>query len=192
MKKLIILLAIAVLAVTTNGGAHETEDFKLHFHHSHDYFDGDNRDFDFRDGSVIITYDDENVVEIDEHYRLYINHDRIKTDIEQDELLEKYHKTAVILIEQAKDIGMEGKAIGIRGAKIGIKAIAKVIKLLSPYYDAEDLETEMEAETRGIEKQAEKLEKIAEKIEKNAEKLEKTYSRLVDITPELEDVVWRN
>ena len=190
MKKFIILLAFAALAISANSGAHEKGDLELI--HSFDYFDGDKRNFDFKDGSVIITYGDENVVEIDENYRLYINRDRVKTDRAQDELLERYHKAAVILIEQAKDIGMEGKAIGIRGVKIGIKAIAKIAKLLSPYYDAEDLEAEIKAEAKGMEKQAEKLEKIAEKIEKNAEEMEKTYARLVDLTPELEDVVWRN
>ena len=54
-------------------------------------------------------------------------------------------------------IGIEGGKIGLAGAGLGLKAVAGVFKLLTPGYDEDDLERDMEHEAEKLEKKAEKI-----------------------------------
>jgi DUF2884 family protein len=144
-------------------------------------------DIDIEDATITIR-DDDYKIEITGDFELYVNGKYIKTNDEQQELVEEYHGLIFEIIDRAKDIGKQGARIGIDGAKIGLKAIAGVFKLMRDDYDADDLEAELEMETEELEEMAEELEKEAEKLEYLADNLEDMHEELKDEIPELEEL----
>jgi len=157
-----------------------------------DGFFSNNFEIDIDDGTVIIISHrhGSDVVEITEDYELYINDRHIKTNSDQKQLLGEFHSKTLVMVEEAKEIGLEGAEIGIKGAKIGMKAIGGVFKLFLSEYDAEDLEEELEWEAEQLEAEAEKLEEQAEELEDLAEDLEDLADELVLNIPELDDLDW--
>jgi hypothetical protein len=147
---------------------------------------------DFEDGTIILESRDyrEPVVEITADYELYINGKLIKTDDRQKELIAEFYDTMDELLDRAKKIGIEGAKIGVEGAKLGIGTIASLIKLLSPHYDSDDLEREVEAKAEALEERAELLEEEAEEIENLAEDLEDIYEDMEDEIDELGALEW--
>jgi hypothetical protein len=126
-------------------------------------------------------------VRITGDYRLYVDGELVKTNDEQKELLREFHGLTMEMHREAREIGIEGAKIGLAGAKIGVDAIAGLFKLLSPHYDSDDLERELEAKAAGIEANADRLEAKAEKIEQMADKLEDLESELRHSIPEIEN-----
>ena len=127
-----------------------------------------------RRGNIYLTskyYDDE-VVKITRDYDLYVNRQEINLNDQQRKLTRQYYRESMKIVKMAKKIGWEGAKVGIEGAKLGVKAIAGVFRLLSPHYDSDDLERDMETEAKKIEAKAEKLEKRAERIEDAADDME--------------------
>jgi len=147
---------------------------------------------DIDDGTIIFTKKDSDHerVEITEDYELYINGRFVKTNGEQQELVEVYYELYMDIIRQAKKIGYEGAKIGAKGAKIGLKAVAGVLKLLSSDYDSDDLERDLKREARKLEDRAEKLQEKAEKIEEMADELEDVHNELRGRIPELRELDW--
>jgi hypothetical protein len=125
-------------------------------------------------------------VRITGDYRLYVDGDLVETNDEQKELLRDFHGLAMDMHREACKIGIEGAKIGAAGAKIGVDAIAGLFKLLSPHYDSDDLERELEAKADKIEARANELEAKADKIEQMADELEDLESELRDKIPEIE------
>jgi hypothetical protein len=152
----------------------------------------DHMDVDIDKGTIILSHRDykEPVVEITEEYELYINGRHIKTNDHQKELLEEYYETMLELIESAKAIGLKGARIGIDGAKLGLGALGSLFKLISPDYDMEDFEREIEAEAEEIEAKAELLEEEAEELEILADDLEDIYEEMEDEITELGELEW--
>jgi hypothetical protein len=151
----------------------------------------DNVSLSIDEGSLVFhnRYNDEEV-KITEDNELYINDEHIETTPKQKELLAEYHVAVSEIVDQAMVIGYEGVKVGAHGAALGLKAVGRVFKMLSPEYDSDDLERDMERDAAKIEKRAEELEKKAEKIEKKADRLEALSEKLCDEIPELEKLRW--
>ena len=109
---------------------------------------------------------------------------------DQRQLVGEFYEKTMHLTEQAKVIGKEGARIGIKGAKLGLSAIFKVFHLLSPNYDTDDLEREMEAEASVIEDQAKDLERYADSIEDSAEEVEDLAEEMSEKIPEIDRLGW--
>jgi DNA-binding transcriptional MerR regulator len=125
-------------------------------------------------------------VRITGDYRLYVDDRMVETTDEQKELLKEFHGLTLEIHKEACEIGIEGAKIGMAGAKIGVDAIAGLIRLLSPHYDTDDLERELEAKAARIEANADRLEAKADKIEQMADELEDLESELRHSIPEIE------
>lgn len=141
-----------------------------------------------KDGDVILKprYRSYPKVRITNDYRLFVDGRLVETNDEQKELLKDFHGLTTDMHREAREIGIEGVKIGADGAKIGIGAIAGLFKLLSPHYDSDDLERELEAKAAKIEAKADRLEAKADKIEQMADKLESLESELRRSIPEIE------
>ena len=127
---------------------------------------------------------------ITEDFKLYHDKEPITLDTKQQELVREYYELAEYSFDKLRDIRDQGIEIGLDGAALGIKAIGKVLKLLSPTYDAEDLEREMEQEGETLEKRGERLEEEAERFEESLDHLGDMYEEMRATIPELADIEW--
>ena len=189
---LLTLVAILIAYPSLNAGS------RNHFirHVSWQNDDRLNRshlDIDLEDGTLVVTYEDRrdySTVEITEEYELYVDGQHIKTDKDQKKLLGDYYELVVGFEDAIIDIGKEGARIGFRGAVLGLKAVGGVFRLLSPHYDSDDLERDIEREAEKIEVRAEKLERQAEKIEDMVDELDDIAWELTREIPVLDDLGW--
>lgn len=153
----------------------------------------DNTSFKLDNGTLVITHREnryKDVVEITRDHELYVNDERIKLDKGQQELVDEFYDDCMDMYDQAKRIGVEGAKIGLDGAKLGLKAVGCVFKLLSPNYDTDDLEREMDYEASKIEAKADKLEIKADRLEKMAEELEDVAHDMRRDIPAIDDLGW--
>lgn len=192
MKAILLgLLAMLLMTATASaeGHRHYAKNHVCSGHHS----SIDGMDLEIHDNDLIFTPsddDEEGEVRITEGHELYVNDHRIQLDSKQQELVGDYHDQMMALIDSAKKIGLEGARVGVDGAALGIRAVGNVFKLLSPDYDTDDLEREMEKEAAKIEAKAAKLEDKANDIEDQAEELEDIHDDMIDTIPELADLDW--
>jgi len=153
----------------------------------------DHVSIDYHRGSVFINpkYDDEEgEVEITRDYELYVNGKKVELNDEQQDWVMDYHELVRDIYREAMDIGWEGAKIGVKGAALGLKAVVGVVRLLSPDYDEEDLERDLEYEAEKIEIEAEELEEFAEEIEEMAEDLEYTHKLMRREIKQLDRLRW--
>lgn len=78
----------------------------------------------------------------------------------------------------------------MRGAAVGVRAVARVLRLLDPDYDAEDLEADIEAETDLIEIDADRIEAAGEELEERVDDLRDLGDDLQKRIPELAELDW--
>jgi hypothetical protein len=196
MKTLLLALLTGLLflsaATTTLAGRHY--DRRGSSHHDH-FFDHDNDvSFDLDDGTLIITYErgrrSRSEVEFTEEYELFIDGDEVELNESQRKLVREFYDQSMDIVDYAKEIGWEGAKIGVEGAKLGARAIGCLFKLLSPGYDSDDMEDEMERAAERIEERAEILEEKAEFIEDMVEDLDDIADEMCDEIPELDDLGW--
>lgn len=121
-------------------------------------------------------------IKITGDYSVYADGWECDLDDEGKQLAKDIHNLAIDIQCQAIEIGKEGAKVGVAGARLGIEAVAGVIKLISPTYDSDDLEREMEYKS-------EKLEAIAEKLEAKAEILEEKAEDLEDLADDLTEKI---
>jgi len=155
-----------------------------------DLFRDDNVSVDIDDGSLVFTHDDDETVEITEGHDLIVNGDRVRLSPRQQRLVEEYYVSFRAVINEAKAIGLEGAKIGAQGAVLGVAAVVGVLRLLSPDYDENDLEADLEHKGEKIERISAKIEKRADKLERKAKKLEHRHERLRDGVEELDELGW--
>jgi GTP1/Obg family GTP-binding protein len=187
MKSCLLVIALCFLFFGTG----QSVDYKK----SSNYSQSDQSVFleqvsvDIDDGTIILTSrEDDSTIEITENRDLYVNGNKVILTVEQQELVGQYYDTFMQIIESAKRVGLEGARIGLQGAALGVQALAGVVKLISPDYDQEDLEREIELKAKRIEKRAERLEKKASKIEYLADEFKLLHHRLVDEVPEIKEL----
>jgi hypothetical protein len=151
----------------------------------------DGVDLSFDDGSIVFTHeDDDETVEITDEYELIVNGGEVRLDADERRLVRKYYESFEHIIEEAKEIGIEGAKIGVQGAKLGVAATIGALRLLSPYYDRDDLEDELDNKSEKIERVAAKLEKRANKLERRAKALEGLHDQLRSEIDELDELGW--
>ncbi|MEJ2543736.1 MAG: DUF2884 family protein [Calditrichaceae bacterium] len=164
-------------------------DYKKKKHHDHNFSVLDNVDVDIEGDSIILMdKDSRDEVEITGEYDLYVNGKEIELNNDQRKLVQEYYELYFEIIDYAKRIGLEGARLGVEGAAIGVKAVAGVFKMLSPDYDSEDFEAEIEIETDELEEKAEMLEDRAEEIEDMADELEDLHYALAENIDALDDL----
>ena len=129
---------------------------------------------------VIITRDNE----------LLINDQPVELDNEAAELTREYFDLAEFSLRQVNEIAERGAKIGLHGAAIGIKAVAGVFRLLSPFYNSDDLERDMERESEAIEKKGEEIELEAEKLEESIDHIKDIHTEIKETVPELAELEW--
>jgi len=145
----------------------------------------------FDDGSLVFTHeDDDETVEITDEYELIVNGRAVRLDADEQRLVRKYYESFEHIMEEAKEIGIEGAKLGVQGAKLGIAAAVGSLKLLSPDYDGDDLEKELDHKGEKIERVAAKLEKRAKKLERRAKTLECLHDQLRSDIDELDELGW--
>lgn len=187
----VLALAAATMAAPTSASAHKS----IHVHHdcndNDNLFRGDDVDVDINDGSIVFTNkDNDETVEITEEGNLIVNESPVRLSRDQRELVEDYYRTFDGIIEEAKQIGLEGARIGVKGAKLGLSALVGALLLIADDRDAEDLESELDRKGEKIERMAKRLERRAEKLEVRAERLEKLHDKLRKEIDELDDLGW--
>jgi vacuolar-type H+-ATPase catalytic subunit A/Vma1 len=156
---------------------------------SHEYPNIADKDIDFEDGVLVIEPEDYDwTVEITEDYELYIDGDRVRTDREQRSLLRRYYRQAQEIDELAGEIARDGAGIGIEGAKVGAQAIANVAKLLLDEYDSDDLDRDIEIDSKKLERMAKKIERKADRLESMVDDLDSLHRRLRRSISELDDL----
>jgi len=190
MKIFILFLSLTFMALPMVSMADSSINLSLNGHSCN--FDDISLDVD--DGSVFLTHKSRHHkgqdIEITEDYELYVNGDRVKTSDEQKELLKEYHDLACEMSEYGAKIGIEGAKIGIQGAGIGLQALVGVVKLLSPTYDEEDLDADLEYAAEKLEKRAKALEEKAEKLEDMVDDLDYMNDELSDKIPAIAELGW--
>ncbi len=192
MKTVAMLLLTAALTCSPLLAGERTS------YHSDRHFDFDQShlsdvDLDIdRDGTIIIEakHRKRQEVEITKEFELFINGDQITLDEDQRKLVEEYYLLMTDLIDQAKAIGLEGAKVGVEGAKLGLTAVGKLFKLLSPRYDTDDYEREIEDAAERLEMKAEKLEEKAEIIEDIADDLDDLAHEMRREIPEIRKLRW--
>ena len=196
MRILVITLLTGLLllgtATTSLAGRHY--DRRGDFHHNHFSNWDEDISFDLDDGTLIITCEqgrrELSVVEFTEDYELFIDGNEIELNDDQRELVHEFYDQSMDIVDYAKEIGWEGAKIGVEGAKLGAKAIGCLFKLLSPNYDSDDMENEIERAAENIEERAERLEEKAEFIEEMVKDLEDISDDMCDKIPELDRLGW--
>jgi len=196
MRILLIAMVAGLIllgsATTCLAGRHYSRTITVHNEHFRDW--DDDISFDLDDGTLIITHErrdrDRSTVEFTEDYRLFIDGDQIDLNDEQQALVKEFYDQSMDIVDYAKEIGWEGARVGLEGAKLGLKAVGCLFKLLSPNYDSDDMEDEIERAAEKIEIKAERLEEKAEFIEELVEDLEYIADDLRDKIPELDRLRW--
>lgn len=180
---------LMIVAVPAQAHRHSTH-YQISTGH-HSSIDGS--ELEISDDELIFTpadHDEDGEVRITEKHELYVNDKLIRLDSRQQEMVGEYYEQMMVLMESAKKIGLEGAKVGVQGAALGMKAVGSVFRLLSPDYDTDDLEREMEREAAKIEAKANRLEDAADEIEEQAEELEDLHYEMIDEIPELDDLGW--
>jgi hypothetical protein len=189
MKTFLTILTLSLFAFASVAPAGHTHRSRTISHSHISTLDDINIEFD--DKTLVMTSEDgDDVVEITEDYKLYINDKLIKTDQSQEALLKEFYEQTVDLTECAVAIGAEGAKVGLAGAKVGLHAVNGVLKVLFTDYDSDDLERDIEREAAKVEAKAKLLEDKAEKIEDMADDLEDIYDEMEESIPELRDLDW--
>ena len=191
MKKLGVGLLVVLLLFSFAGSV----DAKKHKYHSDRNYndDRDRLSIDIEDGDVIVEYESSDfydIIVITENYKLYVNDKKVDLNEDQEKLVKLFYKQVKKIKKYTFSIGWEGAKIGVEGAKLGVKAIGRVIKLLSPNYDSDDLERDMERDAEAIEERAEKLEQKAEYVEELLDELDELANEMREKIPELEKLEW--
>ena len=191
MKKIVPLL-IFLLVLTGSVSAVDHKCKKINTIGKNHITCIDDAEISVRRNTIYITSRDwdEGVVEITEEYELYVDDEFIKLTEYQQELTESYYEMVMQILDDARHIGLKGAKMGVSGAKIGLMAVVGVVKLLSPDYDEEDLERELEEEAEKLEAEAEVLEEEAELIEEIAAELEEVHYELRNEIDSLRKLDW--
>jgi hypothetical protein len=185
----VLTLAVATF-VPSSASAHKTIHVKQDCQNDN-LFRDDNVDLDIEDGSIVFMHeDDDETVKITEDGGLVVNGNPVPLALDQRKLVEDYYEAFDGVIDETKQIGIEGAKIGVKGAKLGIAAALGALLVIADDRDAEDLEVKLERKSERIERMAERLEKRAERLEARAERLRGMHENLRSGIDELDDLGW--
>ncbi len=190
MKTRVVILA-AIFAAVLFVPASLPAEVHMRCDDDDNLFRSDDVSVEFEDASVIFTdKQSDETAEITERAELVVNGRSVRLSRGERALVKDYYATLDAIVEDAKSIGLQGAKVGARGAALGLKAAVGVLLLLSPSYDGNDLEQDLEEDQQKLERTASKLEKRAERLEKRADKLERLHQDLRDNIHELDELGW--
>lgn len=193
MKAYVILCVLAIAATAfmpPGASAHKVVTVR-HECDSDNLFRDGNVDVDFNDSSIVFTHeDDDETVEITEKGDLIVNGSPVRLERDDRKLVENYYDAFDGIMEEAKQIGLEGAKLGVKGVKLGLSAVVGALLLIADDRDADDIEIDLDRKSEKIERMAKRLEKRAEKLEVKAERLEHLHDDLRDEIGELDDLGW--
>jgi hypothetical protein len=191
MKAYIILCAIACAAAAFAPMTVSAHRIVCSESVEHELFRDGDVQVEYDDGSLIYTHkDDDETVEITSECKLIVNGHCVRLDHRQRQLVRDYYRCFGSIVEEAKEIGIEGAKIGAKGAMLGLAAVIGTLKLLAPDYDSDDLEEELDHKSEKIERVTARLEKKAEKLERRAKTFEHQHKQLRHEIEELNDLGW--
>ncbi|MBN1504089.1 MAG: hypothetical protein JW952_03405 [Candidatus Eisenbacteria bacterium] len=186
-----ILILATVFAAALLVPASVPADIHIRNDDDHGLCRGDDVSIDFDDDSIVFTDEEsEETVEITQRGDLFINGKGVRLSRSDRGLAKDYYATLDAIVEEAKSIGLQGAKVGVKGAALGLKAAVGVLLLLSPSYDTDDLEEDLEEDEEELERVASKLERRAERLERRADKLERMHEDLRDRIDALDELGW--
>jgi len=194
MKPFVILCVLA-FAATAFLPATASAEKEIHIRHDCDgsnlFRGGEDVDLEIECGSLIFTYEkNDETVKMTEDGDLFVNGDPVSLSRGERARVEEYYTAFSGIIEDAKQIGIDGAKIGVKGASLGLSALVGAMLLLADDYDSEDLEEELDRKGEKIERMAKRLEKRADRLEARAERLEGLHKSLRRSIDELDDLGW--
>ena len=152
--------------------------------------DGD-VDIHFEDDAILFTENDrDETVKITADCELYINGEQVRLKMSERKLVCAYYRKFDRIIDEAREIGLEGARVGAAGTKIAVKALGRALAAIAGDGDLEKMEDELDDMEDEIEEEAEKLEKRADKLEEEAEELEELHGDLRERIEELDRLEW--
>jgi hypothetical protein len=152
---------------------------------------GEDVELDIEDDAITFIHDrSDETVTITEDYQLLINGRPVPLKRSERKLVMAYYRQFEKVIEEAKEIGLEGARVGASGVKIALKAVGSALAGMADDGETDRLEEELEDMEDEIEEQAGELEKRAEEIEEEAEELEDLHRDLRKKIEELDDLGW--
>lgn len=182
---LFLVLSVPILAHDFEG-----DDLKIHYGFDGLTIKNINIDYNEDQDLTVKNLDENNSFTITSGYQLFVNDQLIETNPEQQKLVEQLYLSMEDIKDEAKEIGWSGVAIGAEGAKLGLRAVLKFFKLLSPNYDMDDLEEEIDQEAKRIERKADLIEDRADGLEDMARDLEKLCKKMKKEIPALQQLSW--
>ena len=146
MKLFTIICVATLTAMLVAPASASTNRTSADGHDDHNLFRDNDVEVNFDDGSIVFTHeDDDETVEITDEYELIVNGQAGTSRCRRAEArLRKYYLSFENIMEEAKQIGIEGARLGVQGVKLGIAAAVGKFELLSPTYDEEDFEDELD------------------------------------------------
>jgi hypothetical protein len=156
-----------------------------------DLLRGDDVEISMDDGCI--TFTDEETGEtvlITEECELKVNDCGVRLDHDQQMLVERYYDCFSGLTEDAIDLAKDAAKVGVAGAKLGVCAMLGALKLLSPDYDSDDLQADLEIRGDKIERKAQRLEERGTRLERRAESLKSLHGKLRHEIRELDELEW--
>jgi len=152
----------------------------------------DHIDVDIDHDILVLTcnFDRYKWVEITPSSELYVNGKRITLTRHQKNMINEYYDRFMDLIDQSKEISIEGAKIGLNGVKVGLIAVESLLKVALTEYDSDSFRDEIEEESDRLEDKAEELEELAEELEESAQKLEELHGQLKSEIYELNQQFW--
>lgn len=147
-------------------------------------------DLDFDDDNNITFKNDGSEVKFTKDSELFIDGEKIKLNGKQKRLISEFNSTFMDLIEEAKEIGLEGVELGKEGVELGLEAVSGAFEAMFSETELKDIEAEMEAKASEIEAKGEVLEKKAKVLEKMGNHLKDMKNEIKDKIPELSKLDW--
>jgi hypothetical protein len=181
MKRLILVIAMLLIALPALGGKHNT---KVNC--------SSISGFDVNDGELVMTHNDDwskDRIVVTEDGELTINGDKIEVARRERDLLRKLYSESFELELMADEIAEEAEEIASGGIEYAMAQIAGAMHSLGDDdsdFDSDDLE---DIEAR-FEEEIEEIEEHAEKIEDRADKVVDIAEELKDSIPELKELDW--
>ncbi len=129
-------------------------------------------------------------VKIYQDGRIFINNQQIKLNTYEEKLSVEYFGTCDSMKKEIKILVDKAADIGVEAGKIGVAAATGVLRMLSPFYDAEDFEEDIEIKSSDIEAKADELEKYADRVQELSNELEKIHKRLKMRVDALYNLSW--
>jgi hypothetical protein len=187
VKKLIILLAISVITLSTASFSYDSRDQHYRYKTDMDRWENCWGDIGivFEDGRLTFSYDHDEyeTVEITEAGELYVNGDEIELSDHETRLVTDYFHLMLEFHMKAWEMGLEAGKIGAKSGALAAHAVASAFQMID--YDGKD-RTEVK---ESLKRHSEKLKAESLALKKQGKELRELNDKLEDLHLELRDEI---